>query len=197
MLGLGLDADAVRALDVSADDRPDDADEEHDSGGVADRREAPVHVAVQELRRLGHLVVDLRDRGDREEDQEGEVDEAVHDPGGRIAQQGLHVDAGPEVLEAAADVLGGGPAVVRGAALPVAHPLAEQHRPVEGEDREDGVEDQLPHARDVAEDLSLHLGVVVPLGRGGRDPGDDDDRGERQADQEGKLVGLAASRLRT
>ena len=85
-------------------------------------------------------------------------------PAAGIAQQGLHVDAGSEVLQPAADVLGGRRPVVRRAPLPVAHPLAEQHRPVEDEHREDRVEDELPLARDVPEDLALHLAVVVPLG---------------------------------
>ena len=34
---------------------------------------------------------------------------------------------------------------------------------VDDEHREHRVEDQLPHARDVDEDLALHVGVVVPL----------------------------------
>ena len=85
--------------------------------------------------------------------------------GGGIAQQGLHVDAGPEVLQAAADVLRGGRPLVGRAPLPVAHPLAEEHRAVEDQHREHRVEDQLPDARDVPEDLALHVAVVVPLER--------------------------------
>ena len=131
VLGLGLDADPVGPLHVPADDRPRHADEQQEARRVADRGVALVHVAVEELRRLRELVVDLRDRGDGEQDQEREVDEAVHDPGGGIPQQGLHVHAGSEVLEAAAGVLAGGLAVVGRAPLPVAHPLAEEHRPVE------------------------------------------------------------------
>ena len=79
--------------------------EERGAGEVADEGVAPVDVAVEELQRLGQLVVDLEDRRDAEQHEEREVDEAVHDPGGGIAQQGLHVDAGPEVLEPALDVL--------------------------------------------------------------------------------------------
>ena len=60
--------------------------------------------------------------------------------------------------------LRGGLAVVGRPALPVPHPLAEQHRPVEDEHGEHGVEDELPHARDVLEDRALHGAVVMPLG---------------------------------
>ena len=41
VLGLGLDADAVRPLHVAADDRPHDADEEREAGDVADERRSP------------------------------------------------------------------------------------------------------------------------------------------------------------
>ena len=41
VLGLGLDADAVRALDVAAADGPGDAGQEHEAGGVADEGVAP------------------------------------------------------------------------------------------------------------------------------------------------------------
>ena len=99
VLGLRLDADPVRPLHVATHDRPHDADEERDAGGVADGGVGAVHVAVEELRVLGQLVVDLEHRRDGEQDDEREVDEAVHEPGGGIAQQGLHVDAGPEVAE--------------------------------------------------------------------------------------------------
>ena len=190
MLGLGLDADAVGPLHVAAEDRPHHTDEEHEPGTVPDGGVALVDVPVEELGRLGELVVDLEDGRDREQDQEGEVDEAVHDPGGGITQQRLHVHAGAEVLEAAAGVLGRGPATVRRTTLPVAHPLAEQHRPVEDEHREDRVEDELPHARDVAEHLTLDVGIVVPLSEGGGDPRAEDDRGEQRADSDRQLVGL-------
>ena len=72
----GLDADAVRPLDVAADEGPHDADEEHDAGGVADERIALVHAAVEELPGLRHLVVDLETVVTREEDEEAEVDAA-------------------------------------------------------------------------------------------------------------------------
>ena len=94
---LRLDADAVGPLDVAAQDGPHDADEEHAAGHVAHQRVGPVHVAVQELGALGQLVVDLEHRGDGEQHQEAEVDQRVHDAGGRVAQQRLHVDAGAEV----------------------------------------------------------------------------------------------------
>ena len=193
VLGLGLDADAVGPLHVAADDRPQHADEEHEPGAVADGRVALVHVAVQELGRLRQLVVDLEHRGDGEQDQEREVDEAVHDPGGGIAQQRLHVDAGPEVLEAAADVLGGGRAVVGRAPLPVAHPLAEQHRPVE--DRGPGAPcrrrastrsgcSRTPRAARRCRRATGRAVAVIPE--------TSDDRGEHRAERDRQLVGLDA-----
>src|SRR5690606_41708983 len=58
----GLDADAVRAEHVAAEQRPDDADEERQPGEVADERVRLVRLAVEELPALGNLVVDLEDR---------------------------------------------------------------------------------------------------------------------------------------
>ena len=67
VLGLGLDADAVRALHVAADDRPQDPDDEDHAEDVGDRRVRLVHLAVQELQVVGELVVDLED--DRRHEQ--------------------------------------------------------------------------------------------------------------------------------
>ena len=69
VFGLGLDADAVRALDVAAHDRPADADEEDDAGEVGAERVRLVRAAVQELQRLRQLVVDLEDHRDDEEER--------------------------------------------------------------------------------------------------------------------------------
>ena len=76
VLGLGLDADAVRALHVAAHDRPHDADEEHQPARSAAERVAPRSVAVQELQRAGELVVELEHHGHDEQDEEAEVDAA-------------------------------------------------------------------------------------------------------------------------
>ena len=135
VLGLGLDPDAVRALDVAPGDRPDDADGEHDAGEVGRERVALVHAAVEELQVVGQLVVDLEHDGGDEEPQEPEVDERVHDAGGGVAQQRLHPDAGPEVAHAAVEVALGGAAVVGRAALVVADPQADQPRADEQHDR--------------------------------------------------------------
>ena len=99
VLGLGLDADPVRPLDVAAGERPEDAGEEHEAEQVADERVRLVRAAVQELQVVGELVVDLEDDGDDEQHEEAEVDERVHDPGGGVAQQRLHPDAGAEVAQ--------------------------------------------------------------------------------------------------
>ena len=74
MLWLGLDADAVWPLHIAAKNRPDDSAEEHGSGEVANKRIALVDGPVEELERLGKLVVDLEYRGDCEQYQETEVD---------------------------------------------------------------------------------------------------------------------------
>ena len=104
VLGLGLDADAVRPLDVAAHDRPQHAADEHEAGGVADEGVRLVRAAVEELEVLGQLVVDLEHRRDGEQHEEAEVDHRVHQPGGRVAQQRAHVHAGAEVAEAALGV---------------------------------------------------------------------------------------------
>ena len=167
------------------------ADDERDAGEVPDGGVAAVHVAVEELQALGDLVVGLEHQGHREQDQEREVDEAVHQPGGGVAQQGLHVDAGPEVAQAALHVLRGGGAVVRRPPLPVPHPLAEEDRPVEDQDREDHVEDQLPRARDVPEDHALDVAVlVVELEDRGGHARPDGDQGEEDTDADRDLVRL-------
>ena len=79
VLGLRLDADAIRTLHVAPSNCPADAGEEQDARRVADRSEPLVHAAVEELRALGHLVVDLEHRRDAEQDEEAEVDHRVHD----------------------------------------------------------------------------------------------------------------------
>ena len=78
VLGLGLDADAVRALEVAAADRPHDADGEDDAGEVGGERVALVDAAVEELQVVGQLVVELEHDGRDEQPQEAEVDERVH-----------------------------------------------------------------------------------------------------------------------
>ena len=64
MLGLCLNADAVRALDIAADDRPDDSNREHGAGEVADEGVRLIGRAVQKLQALGHLVIDFEHGGD-------------------------------------------------------------------------------------------------------------------------------------
>ena len=99
MFGLRLDANAIRPLHIPADNRPDHATGEDQAGEITDERETLICAAMQELERLGHLVVDLGHRGHTEQHEEAEVDRRVHRTGSRVAQQGLHVDAGAEVLQ--------------------------------------------------------------------------------------------------
>ena len=157
MLGLGLDADAVRALHVAAHDGPHDADQEHQAGEVADEAVGHVGAAVQELQALGQLVVDLEHGGDAEQRQEPEVDHRVHQAGGGVAQQGLHVGAGAEVAQAVLHVLGGGRAAVGGATLPVAHAVGERERAPDQQHRDDRVERHLQGAGDAVEHFAGRL----------------------------------------
>ncbi len=163
MFGLRLDPDAVRALHVAAQDRPHDAAEEHEPGRVADEGVRAVDVALQELEILGHLVIDLEHRGDGEKDEEPEVDHRVHEARGGIAQEGLHVGAGAEVLEALGGVLGGRAPLRRCAALPVLHPVGEHEAAPDDHHRDHGVERELQRTRNVDEHLAVHFVVVLPL----------------------------------
>src|SRR5207244_6166259 len=85
VLWSGLDADAVGPLDVAANERPHDAGDEQDTDRVTEGGVAAVDVAVQELPRRWHLVIDLAGGGDREQAEEAEVDERVHDARRRVA----------------------------------------------------------------------------------------------------------------
>ena len=80
----------------------------------------------------------------------------MHDAGGGIAQQGLHVDAGAEIAEATLDVLFCCAAVVRLAAGPVLDTLTEQHCSVHEQDRSHDVEGNLQRGRDASEDLACY-----------------------------------------
>ena len=137
VLGAGLDADAVRPLHVAAGDGDQQAADERHAGEVTDEGVGLVRAAVQELEALRQLVVDLEHGGDAEQHEEAEVDQRVHEPGGRVAQQRAHVHAGAEVAEAALGV-GGGGAPGRGgpATLPVLHPVGEAERPPHEHDRD-------------------------------------------------------------
>ena len=164
MLGLRLDADPVGPEApgaVAAEQRPHHADQVEHPGYVAHGRVGPVDVTVQELDRFRDLVVDLEHRGNGHQDQEGEVDEGVHDAGSGFAQQRLHGRARPEVTEAPPGVAGVGGAVVRGAPLPVLDPLGEQHRSVDDQHRDDRVEGQLQRPGHVYEHLAGDRRVVV------------------------------------
>ena len=165
MLGLGLDADAVRPLDVAAARSPTRMPPTNTSpASVADEGVGLVRAALEELEVLGQLVVDLEHRRDAEQHEEPEVDHRVHQAGGRVAQQRAHVHAGAVVAEAALGVLGrrGRAGRRRLAPLPVLHPVGEAERAPDDEDRDDGVERELQRAGDVAEDLAVDRVVVVP-----------------------------------
>ena len=154
MLWLGLNADAIRALDVAAHNRPHHANEETKSRKITDERVRHVDVAVEEFPRLRNLVIDLEDCGDGKQNEEREVDERMHDASGGIAQHGLHVDAGAEIAEATLDVLFRCATVVRLTAGPVLDALTEEHCSVDEQDRHHDVEGNLQRGRDASEDLA-------------------------------------------
>ncbi len=192
VLGLRLDADAVRALHVAANERPHDAAEEDEPHQVAEGHVAPVHVAVQELQLLGHLVVDLEHGGDTEQAEEPEVDHRVHEAGTGVAQQRLHVDAGPEVLEPLRGVLGRGPALSRCAALPVLHPVREHDGHPHEQHRDDGVERDLDRTGDVDEHRAVGEVVVLPAGDLREDARHDREQGDRREQDQRELMRLDA-----
>ncbi len=196
VLGLALDADAVRPLHVAPGDRPQHAAEEHQPGGVTDEGVRLVGGAVEELPRLRELVVDLEHRGHGEQDEEPEVDHRVHQPGGRIAQQRAHVDAGAVVAEAALGVLRRGqPARRRLAPLPVLHPVGEAERAPRDHHRDDRVEGQLERAGDVDEDLAVDRAVLVPLRDQRHDAGQRGEHGEPDAEPDGEVPGTEPGSL--
>ena len=189
VLGLGLDADAVRALDVAAADGPGDAGQEHEAGGVAHEGERLVRRAVQELEALGDLVVDLEGRGDGQQHEEAEVDEGVHEAGRGVPQQRPHVDAGPVVLQAAAGVAARrGPAVGR-APLPVPHPEGEEVRDVHEQDRDHRVERDDERVRHPAEHLAGDRADVVPAGPQREDARQQGEEAGEDPEAEDELVG--------
>ena len=63
VLGLGLDANAVGALHVATQNRPDDAEGEHHTSEVANKGVCLVGAPMKELEAFGHLVIDLEHRG--------------------------------------------------------------------------------------------------------------------------------------
>ena len=192
VLGLRLDADAVGPLHVPTHDRPHDAGEEHDAGGIADERVRLVGAPHEDLHALGQLMVDLEHRGHGQEHEEPEVDHRVHQPGGRVAQQRAHVGAGAEVGEAPLRVLGRGAAAIGAAALPVPHPLRERPGTPDDHHRDHRVEGDLEWPRDAREDLAGHLGVAVPLGDQRHDAGQHGERGDGDADAQDELMGFDA-----
>ena len=145
--------------------------------------------AVEELGVVGQLVVDLQHGGDRDQDQEAEVDQRVHDAGHGVPQQGLHVDAGAEVAHAPLDVPGGGRPVVGGAPLPVPHPEGEEHGAVDQQGRDHRVEGDLQGVRDVPEHLPVDRRLLLEAGEAGGDAGADREEGDGDAEADDELLG--------
>ena len=187
VLGAGLDPQPVRPLDVAADDGPAHADQEQDPGGVADELVGLVGGAVEELGRGWQLVVDLEHRRHREEDEEREVDEAVHQASGAVAQQGLHVHAAAVVLGPPPEPPPVGDAGVGDPALPVAGAQAELPGGPDEQQRERRVEHHLERAGDVEEHFPGDRALVGPALAGADDAGRGGHDGEAQADEDEEL----------
>ncbi|CAB4596781.1 unannotated protein [freshwater metagenome] len=196
VFGLRLYADAIRTLDVTAHDGPDDTTGEHQTGEVTHEHVAAVHVAVEELQTLGQLVIELEHRGDTEQNEEAEVDQRVHEAGGRIAQQGAHVHTGAEVGEATLRVGRGGATAIGCTALPVADAIGETQRSPQHEDGDDRVEGQLQRAGDSTEHLAVDGRVTLPSGDEGQHARHHDEHRHERTDGDRELVGLQAPRTR-
>ena len=188
MLGLRLDPDPVGPLPVAAGERPQQAGEEHEPEEVAHERVRLVRLSVQELQRVGHLVVDLQQHRDDEEHQEAEVDERMHETRGGIAQQRAHPDSRSEVAQAAVHVALGRAPVVRLAALVVADPQRHEPRHDEQPGCHREVERNLERGRDVDEDFARHARVVVPPGELRREPGSQCAEGREEPDEQDNLM---------
>ena len=125
MLRLGLNADAVRTLHVAPHDGPHHAAGKNETCDVANEGVAAVHIAVQELERFGHLVINFQHRGDPEQHEEPEIHHRVHEPGSRVAQQRAHVDTGAEIFETSLYIFRCCSTVVWRPAFPVADAISK------------------------------------------------------------------------
>ena len=94
VLGLGLDADAVRALDVATPQRPDDPHHEDHAEDVGRARRTPgTRAPCRNFAESGSWWSISRTTVATKSDEEAEVDHRVHDARRRVAQQRLHPDA--------------------------------------------------------------------------------------------------------
>ena len=173
VLGLGLDADAVGALRRSGGRWPSTTPiEEQQPGDVADEG-----VGLVDRRRGGTW----RPRGSwwsisrtvvtREQDQEAEVDQRVHDARrpGRAAGSACRRRPGSRASRAWRCSCRGGAAVVGPAPLPVAHPAGEQHGAEDEQHRDHRVEDglhedgMLPNTSRSIGESSCHWVIVARM----------------------------------
>ena len=97
MLRLGLDANAIRALYVTTDDRPNHTYGKHDSSNVTYCCICAVHVTMQKLEGWWNLVIDFEHCGYSKKHQEAEINHGVHESCGTIAKQRAHVHTGAVV----------------------------------------------------------------------------------------------------
>ena len=125
VLRLGLNADAVRTLHITTHDGPHHAASKDKTCDITNEGVAAIHIAMQELERFGHLVIDFQHRGDPEQHEEPEIHHRVHEPGGRVAQQRAHVDTGAEIFKASLYIFRCCSTVVWRPALPVADAISK------------------------------------------------------------------------
>ena len=121
----------------------------------------------------------------------------MHDAGGGIAQQGLHVDTGAEVLETALGVLRRGGPVVGLAAGPVLHSLTEHHGPVDEQDAGEHVERGLHGVGDATEHLTGRGRIIVLLEHRRRDTRQGGHSGEGDTDEQDELGAFYALAIHT
>ena len=159
---LALDADAVRALYVSAHDCPHHAASKHEARKITDSRITAVHVAVQELQCGWHLVVDLEHGGDAQQDKETEVHHRVHEACCAVAQQGSHVHTSPIVGKALFRVFAGGFAFVWCSALPVTNAVCKAQRSPNQQHWDDRVKSQLEVTGQAFKYFAVNLGFAFP-----------------------------------
>ena len=191
MLGLGLDADAVRPLHVAAERSPTPCRRRTRAPAASPTKAYAWYVRpCRNLRSSGSWWSISSTVVTREQHEEPEVDHRVHQPGGRVAQQRVHVDAGAEVGEAALGVLaswcaGSAPACPRSQFFIRS---AKRNAPHDEHHRDDRVERQLQRAgmlTNTSRWIALSLCQSVISGHDAREHGE---HGDADAEADGQVV---------
>ena len=155
-----------------------------------------VRMTVQELQRVGHLVIDLERDGDHEQADETEIDARVHDSRGRVAQQRVHQHAASIVTQPSSHVVASRATVVRSATLIVTHALRREPSDEQQHRRRHGVERDLHRGGNVDEDLTTDRRSIVPVGQRRCDATRKREYSDDHADAEHELVGPYAMHVK-